>query len=127
MEIINRKHEEVTFKERVVLSSWISIMDHKQITISSGACREFGIQPNLFIHFINDGDRWYFYCNSDKDGWPLLNVSGKNSVRIANSALIHLFLKRTGRRVPCKYHLQLTGSKKDGNALIEIMLNKPLI
>lgn len=93
---------------------------------SAGACREFGIQPGLFLHFVNDGDKWYFYCNDDKDGWALLGKEGKTSARIANASLIQLFLKRTGRAIPCKYRLMLTGSKMKGCALIEIMLNQPL-
>ena len=126
MEIINRLHEDIFANQRVALEAYFKVETTKNILLSAGASLKYGLIPGLYIHFVNDENKWYFYCNGDNDGFRLLNRPNKNSVIICNSHLVTLFLKRTSCQIPCKFPLRLTKAKKDGCSLIEIQTNKPI-
>ena len=123
MEIINKKHKEITVNKTVGGKTFIKFHNEKQIYFSITAVRELGLGPGLFLHVVNDENKWFFYVNNDNDGFPLTQQSDRNTLDIFNQALIHLFIKRTNHSLPCKFPLRITGHKKDGHHLIEILHN----
>lgn len=126
MEIINKQHEDITTNQRVHLAAYFKVRDLKSIYFSAGAAKKFGLSGGLYVHFMNDGDRWYFYCNSESDGFQLITNSHKNSVLICDASLVNLFLKRTRTSLGCKFLIQLTPNKLKGSPVMEICLNKPI-
>lgn len=126
MEIINKRHEDIYRNERVELDAYVKFVNSKEIYFSAGCARKFGLQAGLFMHVINDEDTWLLYFNDDEDGFKLVTRDGKRSTVVMNSFLVTLFIKRSGRQLPCKYPLQLTSAKKDGNHLLQIMTDKPM-
>lgn len=126
MEIINKKHKDITVNKSLNGKTFIKFHNEKQIYFSITAVKELGLGPGLFLHAVNDENRWFFYVNNDNDGFQLTQQSDRNTIDIFNQALIQLFLKRTNHRLPCKFPLKLTGNKQDGHHLIEIMHNHPI-
>lgn len=125
MEIINKKHKDITTNKSTCIKNFIKFHNDKQIYFSITAVRELGLSEGLFMHVVNDGDQWFIYFNTDPDGFALSQQQGKNTVDVFNMALIKLFLKRTSHSLPCKFGLQETANKKDGCRLIEILHHKP--
>lgn len=126
MEVINKKHREITVNKTTGIKNFIKFHNDKQICFSITAAREFGLSPGLYMHVVNDGDKWFVYFNDDQDGFALSQQPNRNTVDIFNMALIKLFMKRTSHALPCKFPLRLTGTKKDGYHLIEIMHNRSI-
>jgi hypothetical protein len=127
MEIINKRHEQIFKNERVELASYIRFDESgDKIYFSAGAAREFGLQPGLTAHFINDENHWLFYCDDDKDGFKLFGRKNKKAIEIFNASLVNLFVKRNRVHLPSKYPLKLSNAKLDGKQLIEINLNKQM-
>lgn len=108
------------------IKNFIKFHTDKQISFSITAAREFGLSPGLYMHVVNDEDKWFVYFNDDPDGFALSKQPKRNTVDVFNMALINLFIKRTNHSIPCKFPLRLTGNKKDGYNLIEIMHHKVL-
>lgn len=130
MEVINKKHIEITAQDRWVHTPFINIENENYIYFSAGAAKIFGLKAGLKINFINDGLEWLFYTSDDQDGFELTEHGdhrSKNAVIIYNTALIKLFLRRTRFSLPCKFFLTLTNAKHEGYHLVKIELNKPLL
>lgn len=125
LEIINKKHKYITVNTRVELANYIRV-ELKEFYFSAGCNVNLGIVPGLFMHFINDEDRWLFYVNQDKDGFPLLERKSKKSLLITNSSLSVLFFRRTRCSVSAKFPIKLTEAKMKDCPVYEIMLNKPI-
>ena len=123
MEIINKKHKEITVNKTVGNRIFIKFCNEKQISFSLSACREYGLSEDLFLHIVNDENKWFFYVNNDPDGFKLHQQPKRTTLDIYNQALVHLFIKRTQHTLPCKFPLSLTGNKQDGHHLIEIHHN----
>lgn len=126
MEIINKKHEKIFANQRVKLDSYIKIeRGRKAFYFSAGASRLFGLIPGLKINFINDGSEWFFYCDSDKDGFELIERNGKNSSLICDAHLVDLFMKSTRSQEGTKYPISITKSEHNCCPVFKIELNKP--
>ena len=126
MEIINKSHEEIKSNKREKLGVYLGIRNNKEINISAGATMEYGLAPGLFMHVVNDEDKWFIYFDNDCDGFLLNERKGKNAVFVFDASLIRLFCKRTHHQIPCKFQLKLTGAKQNGHHLIEILHHTPL-
>ena len=125
MEVINKKHKSITVNQKLNVFTFLKVHNIKQIYFSTTATKEFGLSEGLYAHFVNDGDQWFMYFNTDTDGFALSVQKGRN-VSIFNQALIQLFLKRTNHKAPSKFPLRLTGTKHEGHHLIEIMHKQPM-
>lgn len=127
MELINKKNDKITAKTKVDLDVYLKIEHELSILFSAGAAIKFGLVPGLFIHFQNDEDRWYFYCNTDKDGFQLCSIGGKGrkGIRVSNKALVNLIRKRTLVSIGTKFPVILTNCKFNNHHLLEICFNKP--
>lgn len=127
MELINKKHENITEKTRLRLEAYFKIENDRAVYFSAGAVINFGLVPDLFIHFQNDEDRWYFYCNSDTDGFKLCSLGGRgrNATLIWNKSLVNLILKRTLVSIGSKFPIKLTNCKFNNDHLLEINFKKP--
>lgn len=126
MEIINKKHEEITINRMINLKSYIRFQDKIRLYISAGACKEFGITKDLKLNLINDDNEWLIYFDNSNDGFELFSRKNRGDLNTNNASLIHLFINRTKCGLPCKFPLQLTKSKYEGHHLIKIEINKPL-
>jgi hypothetical protein len=118
MEIINKKHDLITSRIKTNVQSFIKISSKKEIRFSITAIRELGLSEGLFIHFINDGDGWSFYVNTDPDGFELKYGRSPNALSIFNMALIILFCKRTFSDIPCAYPLYPSKRRHEGKYVI---------
>jgi len=125
MELITKKHEEITSNQRVDLAAYCRI-NEKHLYFSAGACINFGLVPGLFIHFQNDEQKWYLYGTTDTDGFELIARPGKNSAIICDVSLLKLMMKRTGVSVGSKFPIQKINAKLNGSQLLEINFNKPI-
>lgn len=123
MEIINKRHEDLRLSRRTESMPYINFNTDKQILFSVHAVRLLGLQPGLFIHFVNDDDLWYFYINDDKDGFEIFAREGKTNTFLYNAHLVVLFLKRTGCRLRSKFFLEKTEVRYKGYQLIRIHTN----
>lgn len=132
MEVINRKHKAISPKPRVSPDPYVRIEGGKALYFSAAAGKHFGMVEGLYVHFHNDGDRWYFYCDNDVDGFKLCprnaGDSGvsDNATLIRDRSLVSLIIKRRGCSIGGKYPIAETGSKHKGNPLLEILFNKPI-
>lgn len=124
METINKRHDEITSNQRIDLAAYFKLESEKAVYFSAGAANEFGLIPGLFIHFVNDGDKWFFYCNDDKDGFKLISRPGKNSTLICDASLVKLISKRTKVSIGAKFLITDTKSVLKGTGLLEINFNK---
>jgi len=126
MEVINKRHEKIFANQRVKLEAYMKVENNrKALYFSAGASSLFGLVPGLKINFINDGDQWFFYCNTDKDGFELIKRDGKNSSLICDAHLVNLFMKRTRSIEGTKYPISLTKSEHNQCPLFRIELNRP--
>lgn len=126
MELINKRHGDITSNQRVDLAAYFKMENERVVYFSAGASIAFGLMSGLYMHFQNDDDRWYFYCNDDTDGFPLISRSGKNSILICDASLVKLICKRTKKTIGTKYLIQSLNSRFKGIQLMEILFNKPL-
>jgi hypothetical protein len=127
MELINRKHNEISEKTRLRLEAYFKIYDEGSCFFSAGAVINFGLSPGLYVHFHNDELNWYFYCNNDSDGFKLSAASGqgRKPVLICNKSLVNLIRKRTGCIIGTRFPIKLTSAKQNGDHLLEINFGKP--
>ena len=123
MEIINKQHEDITFNQRVELAEYLRV-EKKEFYFSAACNLNLGIIPGLFMHFINDDDRWLFYLNSEDDGFKTIARSGKNSALVVNVSLCSLFLRRTRCGAGTKFPIKKTEAKINNNPIYEILINK---
>lgn len=126
MEVIDKTHTDIIANRRIELGINICIRNSKEIYISSGATLEYGLSEGLFMHVVNDAEKWYLYFDNDPDGFLLNQRKGKSAVCVFDASLIYLFCKRTHHKYPCKFQLKLIGAKKNGSHLIEILHHTPL-
>lgn len=126
MEVINKKHNAISVNKSTGVKSFIKFHTERHIYFSITAVKELGLQPGLFMHVVNDDDKWFVYFNDDPDGFQLFQRPGYNTVDIFNMSLINLFIKRTSHNIPCKFQLQETNIKYSGHRLVELIHNKPL-
>ena len=124
MEIINKRHEKITSNQRIDLAAYFKIESDKAVYFSAGAATEFGLSGGLYLHFVNDGDRWFFYCNSDKDGFKLISRPGKKATLICDASLVRLIKNRTKCSISTKFLITETNNKLEGQGLLEINFNK---
>ena len=124
METINKRHDAITSNQRVDLASYFKLESDKAVYFSAGAGFEFGLIPGLYIHFMNDGDKWFFYCNDDTDGFKLIARPGKNSVLVVSASLVKLIQKRTCCSIGSKFLVTRTNSVLKGQHIIEINFNR---
>ena len=125
MEIINKKHDKITSDKRVDLAAYFKIETDRNLYFSAGASREFGLNAWEFMHFINDGDRWLFYTNSEPDGFKITIRAGKNAKLICDASLVALIKKRMFISEGTKFLLRATDAKMGESKVIEILFNKP--
>lgn len=125
MEIINKSHKKITSNTRIDLASYIRI-DKKTIYFSAGAVMEFGLQKGLSVNFINDDDQWLFYCDTNEDGFKLIERLNKKALLICDASLVNLFVKRTRMSLPCKFLLKELKSRLNGIPLVKIEILNPL-
>jgi len=78
------------------------------------------------MHFQNDGDRWYFYCNTDTDGFKITGRQGKNSAILCDASLVQLIKKRTGIEYSDKFLVEEMQVKFNQFQLTQICFHKPL-
>jgi hypothetical protein len=104
IEIINKKHKGIDFNHRQSQSVFVSI-NKKEIYFSAGACRKFNLKPDNYLHFVNDGEKIYFYQNKDKDGFKLIRRPTKNSFLIMDVSLVKYFIKQKQFSLPCSFEL----------------------
>jgi hypothetical protein len=123
MEVINRLHKDIEHNVRVALANYMRV-EKKEIYFSAGCNFSLGIMSGLFIHFINDDDRWLFYANGENDGFPTVARKGKNSSLIVSASLCSLFLKRTMCSPSTKFPIVMTKSKMKDSPIYEILINK---
>ena len=123
MEIINKQHDEITFNQRVELAEYLRV-ERKEFYFSAACNLNLGIIAGLFMHFINDDDRWLFYLNDETDGFPTLVRPNKNSCIITNASLCSLFLRRTRCGSGTKFPIKMTEAKINNNPIYEILINK---
>lgn len=125
MQIINKSHDEITSNRRVDLAAFFKIEANlKTIYFSAAAADKFGIIPGVMVNFINDDNDWYFYCDSNHDGF-LVKEKGTRASVIFDSSLISLFLKRTQTTPGTKFPITLTKNDVGGCPIFKIELNKP--
>jgi hypothetical protein len=124
MEIINKKHEDLRLSRRTESTPYINFNTAKQILFSVHAVRWLGLNEGLYVHFVNDGDDWYFYVNDDKDGFEVFSREGKTNMFLYNAHLVSLFLKRTGWPLRSKFLLEKTQARVKGSQLIKIHTQK---
>lgn len=127
MELINKKHENITEKTRLRLEAYFKIENEKCVYFSAGAVINFGLVPGLYVHFQNDDERWYFYCNDDTDGFLLTSIGGRgrNATVIYNKALVNLIKKRTLVSFGTRFPVKLLKHKVNNSNLFEINFQKP--
>lgn len=127
MELVNVKHEFICEKTRLRMTPYFRLNGDESVYFSSAAVEEYGLFPGLYIHFQNDGDRWYFYCNNDTDGFLLCHQArrGKGASVIWNKALVKLFLKRSDVDLDKKYPFILTNAKLKSDHIFEIDFRNP--
>lgn len=132
MEIIDKAHDKIKKAPRFTTEQYIKFMNTREIYISAAAANEYGLSNGLFCHFVNDKDRWYFYFDTNEDGFQLNNRSRSKegsrdlSIAIFSAPFIRLFIERTHHSLPCKFHLKSQEAKVSGNHLIEILHHNPL-
>jgi len=123
MEIINKRHDDISSNRRVDLAAYMRLDD--KILYFSAACNfQLGIISGLNIHFINDDDRWLFYLNTDKDGFELCSIHNKNSCMVISASLCALFRKRTKCYNGSKFPIIMTQAKQKDCPIYEILINK---
>lgn len=123
MEVINKKHKDILHNVRVELACYMKV-DTRNLYFSAGCNFELGIISGLFMHFVNDGDRWLFYLNDDQDGFAISAKKGKSSCSVNNASLCALFLKRTKCSLGNKFPIVISEQKIKDCPLYEILINK---
>lgn len=123
MEIINKNHDDITFNQRVELAEYLRV-EKKEFYFSAACNINLGIIPDLYMHFINDDDRWLFYLNNEDDGFKTLRRLGKNSTLVINASLCSLFLRRTKCGTGTKFPIVKTESKIKNAPIYEIKISK---
>jgi hypothetical protein len=88
MEVIDKSHDEITTNRTVDNKQFIKILDKRKLMFSAMACRKLGLEANLKVHFINDDNEWWFWIDSDKDGFQLSPQTGNPGLWIHNAALV---------------------------------------
>lgn len=124
MEIINKVHEKILSNVRVDLSDYLRV-EEKVMYFSAGCNLHLGIISGLYMHFINDDDRWLFYLNSENDGFATIPHKGKNCTLVMNKSLSELFRKRTNTSINSKFPIRMTKAKQNDAPIYEIDLTKP--
>lgn len=128
MEIINKSHCEILpHKKRPAIVPFFKIEKNaRSLYFSAEAVSKFGIIAGVMINFINDGDDWLFYCDSNDDGFPVIQREGLSSsyAVISCASLARLFLKRTQTSIGVKFQITETGNKIDGCHILKIEINK---
>lgn len=125
MEVINRLHKGIKQNQRLTLSNNVRV-ERKMFKFSAGCGLELGIVGGLYMHFINDDDKWLFYINSEKDGFPITSVHNKNATMVTNSSLCQMFFKKTRCSENCKFPVRITDAKVKDAPVYEILINQPI-
>lgn len=125
METINKLHKEITSNQRLDLAAYFKISNDRTIYFSAKAADDFGLFPGLYMHFMNDEDRWYFYCNNEEDGFKIIERLEKNSVIICSKSLVHLIIKRMNISIGTRFPIELTANKLKADHMMEINFRKP--
>lgn len=120
MEVINKRHGEIMVNERTILNSYIKFENDRTILISAGACREFGLSQGLKANFINDDELLYLYFDDSKDGFDLIQRTGKGSLLICNLSLVRYLLNKLHKTYPVRYTLSVTNIYHKGCNLIKV-------
>lgn len=123
MEVINKKHKDILHNVRVGLTCYMKV-DTRNLYFSAGCNIELGIISGLFMHFINDGDRWLFYVNDDTDGFATTSVKNKSSCLVNNASLCAMFLKRTKSDIGNKFPIVISEKKINNSPIYEILIDK---
>jgi len=123
MEVINKRHDKILVNTRINLAAYMRI-EEKMMYFSAACNVHLGLTGGLYMHFINDDDRWLFYVNSDKDGFETIHRHPKLSFLVANTHLCNLFLKRTRCSLKNKFPIEKTEAKMKDAPIYEIMINK---
>jgi hypothetical protein len=96
MNVINKKSTEVIglsgYNQR---NTYITVED-KRIFFTKAVMLMCDIQPGIFIHFLNDGSEWAFYCNDDPDGFRLTGLGSKSGLHLSSVGLVTMLRKSTG-------------------------------
>jgi hypothetical protein len=123
-EIINKKHKAIDFNHRLNQSVFVKFMP-KEIYFSAQAGRKFKFKAGNYIHFINDGERIYFYQNDGKDGFKLIQRTTKDSFMVMDVSLVRYLVKQKNFTMPQSFHLSWREAKIQDSRLIEIEFNNP--
>lgn len=126
MEIVNKKHKEITSNQRIDMAAYFKIESDKAVYFSAAACIDFGIIPGLYMHFVNDGHLWFFYCNNEKDGFKITGRKGKNCALICDASFVNLLKKRMLICEGTKFPVVLSNSKFNGQHFVQIQFSKPI-
>ena len=127
MEIINKATPGFAAYNGKQAKEYISFQA-KNIFFSKKTCAKFQIKKGMFVHFVTDIDRLYFFVNDDENGLSLFSDNYRNALRCAGQTISHILKKKFP-------HITFTGqlpirecpTKLNDNKLIEVLIHKRII
>lgn len=89
--------------------------------------RYFGLEEQVYLHFLNDGSKWFFYLDQSKDGFQLVRTESAKGLFAFSTGLVRMFQNSTGHKDKrAVFYIQDTKNYHQGNRLIEILTDKPI-
>jgi hypothetical protein len=96
MEIINKKSLAIKNNTGRSMQRYWIVVYNGHIYFTVAIVRDCSLKVGEFMHFMNEGKKWYFYTNDDKDGFAITPVVTKGGININNSALCRLIRRTMG-------------------------------
>ena len=114
MNVINRKSKEVIESTAFKLKHIYVTMEEYRLYFTGGAVCFCELKAGEYVHFLNDGVEWRFYCNDDPDGFQLTPIRSKPGLHLTSAGLINMIRKSTGFKTGRKsFIIEKTGAMHD--------------
>lgn len=121
MELVNKKSMAIkNGTGRAAQRHYVAVRE-KGLYFTVAIAREVPLRIGEYVHFMNEGNRWQFFVNDDKDGFPLTPVIKKGGFNITSSALAKLIQKTTGYTTTKNYEVRKTGGEQDKCPIFELI------
>lgn len=127
MELVNKDHKKIKKSKREQGAYYLKIVDKRTILFSVAAVKKYALVPGLYVQFQNDENHWYFFSNSERQGFKILSNHGSRATAlIRNKSLVDFIFESTKCSLGEKYIIRLTGARLSGHHMMEIDFRNPV-
>lgn len=125
MEIINRESKQIKFYELRMPEPIITMSsDQRRIRMNKSTVIKYSLKAGMYIHFMADIDRLYFFWNDDKAGF-ILTAEPSGGLNINSLSLCTMLIKKYVGKISTgnSFKLKKMSTKINDEEAIEVLLH----